>query len=99
MAARKPRKKPVKRVRTVKDESYTELEMYCIWLNEYYHALLKSGFKSDLALAFVMEKSSYPSWVNYRSPSEDEIKRMLDEDDDDQHHYPRAVVGTALSHH
>ncbi len=35
MAARKPRKKkPVKRVRTVKDESYTELEMYCIWLNE-----------------------------------------------------------------
>jgi hypothetical protein len=83
MAARKPRKKPVKRVRTVKDESYTELEMYCIWLNEYYHALLKSGFKSDLALAFVMEKSSYPSWVNYRSPSEDEIKRMLDEDDDD----------------
>ena len=83
MAARKPQKKPVKRVRTVKDESYTELEMYCIWLNEYYHALLKSGFKSDLALAFVMEKSSYPSWVNYRSPSEDEIKRMLDEDDDD----------------
>ena len=83
MAARKPRKKPVKRVRTVKDESYTELQMYCIWLNEYYHALLKSGFKSDLALAFVMEKSSYPSWVNYRSPSEDEIKRMLDEDDDD----------------
>ena len=83
MAARKPRKKPVKRVRTVKEESYTELEMYCIWLNEYYHALLKSGFKSDLALAFVMEKSSYPSWVNYRSPSEDEIKRMLDEDDDD----------------
>lgn len=83
MAARKPRKKPVKRVRTVKDESYTELEMYCIWLNEYYHALLKSGFKSDLALAFVMEKSSYPSWVNYRSPSEDEIKKMLDEDDDD----------------
>lgn len=86
MAARKPQRKkaqPVKRVRTVKDESYTELEMYCIWLNEYYHALLKSGFKSDLALAFVMEKSSYPSWVNYKSPSEDEIKRMLGEEDDD----------------
>jgi hypothetical protein len=85
MAARKPQKKkqPVKRVRTVKDESYTELEMYCIWLNEYYHALLKSGFKSDVALTFVMEKSSYPSWVSYKSPSEDEIKRMLEEDDDD----------------
>jgi hypothetical protein len=84
MAARKPRKKKtVKRVRTVKDESYTELEMYCIWLNEYYKSLLKAGFQSDVALSFVMDKTSYPSWVQYRSPNEDEIKRMLDEDDDD----------------
>lgn len=84
MAARKPRKKAApKRVRTVKDESYTELEMYCIWLNEYYKSLLKAGFTSELALSFVMDKSSYPSWVSYKAPSEDEIKRMLDEDDDD----------------
>ena len=85
MAARKPPRKKAaqKRVRTVKDESYTELEMYCIWLNEYYHSLLKSGFKSDVALTLVMDKGSYPSWVNYKSPTEDEIKRMLDEDDDD----------------
>jgi len=85
MAARKPprKKQTVKRVRTVKDESYTELEMYCIWLNEYYHALLKSGFKSDVAMAFVIDKDSYPSWVSYKAPSEDEIKRMLEEDDDD----------------
>ena len=84
MAARKPRKKKtVKRVRTVKDESYTELEMYCIWLNEYYKSLLRAGFQSDVALSFVMDKTSYPSWVQYRSPNEDEIKRMLDEDDDD----------------
>ena len=83
MAARKPRKKPVKKVRTVKDETYTELEMYCIWLNEYYRSLIKAGFTSELALSFVMDKSSYPSWVQYKAPSEDEIKRMLDEDDDD----------------
>jgi len=85
MAARKPPRKKAaqKRVRTVKDESYTELEMYCIWLNEYYHSLLKAGFTSELALSFVMDKGSYPSWVKYKAPSEDEIKRMLDEDDDD----------------
>jgi len=89
MTARKPQRKkkaavkPARRVRTVKDESYTELEMYCIWLNEYYHALLKSGFKSDVAMAFVIDKDSYPSWVSYKAPSEDEIKRMLEEDDDD----------------
>ena len=85
MAARKPPKKKqsAKRVRTVKDESYTELEMYCIWLKEYYQSLLKAGFKSDVALTFVMDKGSYPSWVSYKAPTEDEIKRMLDEDDDE----------------
>jgi hypothetical protein len=82
MAARKPKKQSQKRVRTVKNEEYTELEMYCIWLNEYYCSLLKAGFKSDIAMAFVMDKTSYPTWVEYR-PSEDEIRRMIDDDDDD----------------
>ena len=86
MAARKkptPRKKPVKRVATVKDESYSELEMYCIWLNEYYNTLLKSGFKADVALTLVMDKGSYPGWVNYKTPTEGEIKKYLEEDDDE----------------
>jgi len=30
-----------------------------------------------------MDKTSYPNWVEYRSPNEDEIRTMLDEDDDD----------------
>lgn len=84
MAPRK--KKPTPRSRkpkTVENEEYTALEMYCIWLNEYYKALLKAGFKSELALSFVMDKTSYPNWVEYRSPTEDEIKRYLDEDEDD----------------
>jgi hypothetical protein len=33
-------------------------------------------------MAFVMDKTSYPTWVEYR-PSEDEIRRMIDDDDDD----------------
>ena len=83
MAARKPKKKPIRRRRTVKNEEHTELEMYCIWLNEYYHSLLKSGFKSDVAMAFVMDKASYPPWVQYK-PTEDEIRRMMDEEDGDE---------------
>ncbi len=83
-----PRKKPIRKrnarkPRTVENEEHTALEMYCIWLNEYYRSLLKAGFKSELALSFVMDKTSYPNWVEYRSPNEDEIRRMLDEDDDD----------------
>lgn len=72
-----------KQVETVKDESYTELEMYCIWLNEYYNSLLKAGFKEDLALGLLMDKESYPSWVSYRAPTDAELNKYLDEDDDD----------------
>jgi hypothetical protein len=80
-----PRKKKsqARKPRTVANEEHTELEMYCIWLNEYYKSLLKAGFRSELALSFVMDKSSYPNWVNYKAPTEDEIKRYLDEEDDD----------------
>ena len=80
-----PRKKKsqARKPRTVANEEHTELEMYCIWLIEYYKSLLKAGFRSELALSFVMDKSSYPNWVNYKAPTEDEIKRYLDEEDDD----------------
>ena len=88
MAAKKKpvRKKATakkKQVETVKDESYTELEMYCIWLNEYYSSLIKSGFKSDVALTLLMDKTSYPSWVQYKAPTQEELGKYLDEDDDD----------------
>jgi hypothetical protein len=70
-------------VETVKDESYSELEMYCIWLNEYYNSLIKAGFKYDIALSLLMDKESYPSWVQYKAPTQSELDKYLDEDDDD----------------
>ena len=84
MPPRKKKPQPRQRKpRTVQNEEYTALEMYCIWLNEYYNSLLKAGFKSDLALSFVMDKTSYPNWVEYKAPTEDEIKKYLDEEDED----------------
>jgi hypothetical protein len=84
MPPRKKKPQPRNRKpRTVENEEYTALEMYCIWLNEYYNSLLKAGFKSDLALSFVMDKTSYPNWVDYKAPTEDEIKKYLDEEDED----------------
>ena len=79
-------KKPVAKktqVETVKDESYSELEMYCIWLNEYYNSLLNAGFKIDIALSLLMDKESYPSWVQYKAPTQSDLNKYLDEDDDD----------------
>jgi mevalonate pyrophosphate decarboxylase len=78
MAPRKKKPQRTRKPRTVENEEYTELEMYCIWLNEY-----KAGFKSELALSFVMEKSSYPSWVAYKAPTDEELKKYLDEEDED----------------
>ena len=55
MPPRKKKQPRARKPRTVENEEYTALEMYCIWLNEYYNSLLKAGFKSDLALSFVMD--------------------------------------------
>ena len=48
-----PRKK---KIETVDTDSYSALETYCIWLNEYYKALKKSGFTESIALAIMMDK-------------------------------------------
>ena len=56
--------------------------MYCIWLNEYYNALLKAGFKADVAMTIMMDKESYPDWVEWRIPSTNEISKYMDEDED-----------------
>lgn len=73
-----PRKKPTPKVKTVSDESYTELEMYCIWLNEYYTALKKAGFDHSMAAMLMMDKDSFPDWVSFKP-----VKDLLEEEDDD----------------
>jgi hypothetical protein len=77
----KPKKNKV--VRTVKEESYSELEIYCIWLNEYYTSLRKAGFPSEIALSLIMEKESYPDWIGYGKISNKQIQEHLDEEDED----------------
>jgi hypothetical protein len=76
-----PRKRTAK-PKTVADESYSVLETYCIWLNEYYKALRKSGFSTDNSLWLVATKESFPDWVDYKAPTELDIQNLLDEDED-----------------
>jgi hypothetical protein len=77
-----PRKKKAPVVATVKEEAYSELEMYCIWLNEYYKALRGAGFTESLALGLLIDKGSYPAWVKYRMPSSGEIMDYLEDEDE-----------------
>lgn len=76
-----PKKKPVKKTttkKTVDDESYSKLDQYCIWLNEYYKSLRKAGFSHDMAAMFVIDKDSYPDWVSFKP-----IKELLEDEDED----------------
>ena len=58
-----PRKRTAK-VKTVADESYSKLDQYCIWLNEYYRSLKRAGFNDDMTYWLLTNKDSYPDWVN-----------------------------------
>jgi len=78
-----PTPKKPKKVVTVKEDSFSALETYCIWLNEYYKALKKSGFTESIALAIMMDKMSYPDWVSYKMPKDVDIANYLDDEDED----------------
>ena len=55
MAARK--------VKAVEDQMYSPLESYCIGLHEYYKALRKAGFATDICMSMIMDPFSYPDWI------------------------------------
>ena len=82
-ATPKKKVKTVKRVRTVKNPYHTELEVYAIWLNEYFNALKAAGFPEDLCLSLIMDKESYPSWVKFEIPKNVDPSKYLDEEDED----------------
>jgi hypothetical protein len=77
MAARKNNK-----VKVVADESYSKLEQYCIWLNEFYKALRKSGFTVDNALWLITSKDSFPDWIKHGNTSPEEIVTFLEDEDE-----------------
>ena len=68
--------------RTVVDETYSKLDEYCIWLHEFHKGLRKAGFSNDNALWIIATPDSYPEWVSYKKPTENDIQRYLDEEDE-----------------
>ena len=82
MATAKKKPAPRRKPRTVDTEEYNKLEMYCIWLNEFYKCLIKAGFKHDIALALVTDKDAYPDWVEWKIPTNLDVSKYMDEDED-----------------
>lgn len=77
----KKSKKTVKRRRTTKETPLTKLDFWAIAANEVYMACRKAGMDEGTALAFAMDRSSYPDWI---VPMDDPIRKPdFDEDEDD----------------
>lgn len=55
MAARK--------AKPLEDQMYSPLESFCIGLHEYYKALRKAGFATDICLSMIQDPISYPDWI------------------------------------
>ena len=72
----------VKKVSTVKDESFTELDMYCIWLDEFYRSLRKAGLPEDVCMGLITDKNSYPDWIRYGKSTEALVAKALEDEDD-----------------
>ncbi len=75
-------KKVVRKRRTVKDPILTKLDFWAIAAKEVYDACRRAGMDEGTALAFAMDKSSYPDWIiDPTDPIRDPL-HDFDEDDD-----------------
>jgi len=81
MAIKRKSKKVAKRRRTTKDTPLTKLDFWAIAANEVYRACRKAGMDEGTALAFAMDRSSYPDWI---VDKDDPIRKpWVDDEEDD----------------
>lgn len=75
------KKKVAKRRRTTKEPVLTKLDFWAIAANEVYMACRKAGMDEGTALAFAMDKSSYPDWI---VDPVDPLKKLDDDFEEDE---------------
>lgn len=73
-------KKVARRRRTTKEPVLTKLDFWAIASKEVFDALRRAGMDEGAALAFAMDRSSYPDWI---VPLDDPIRKPDFEDDDE----------------
>ena len=79
-AAKKPVKKVAKRRKTITNPFPTKLEIRFIEAKVVFDAAKTAGWSDEYALAFAMDRTSYPDWI---VPVDDPIKKPEFEDEDD----------------
>ena len=68
---------------SVEVSSYSKLDEYCIWLNEYYVSLKRAGFKEDVALSMIQNRDSYPDWVNFAGVTKAQIIEHIEDTEEE----------------
>lgn len=69
-----------KRRRTTKEPVLVKIDFWAIAAKEVYDACVRAGFDEGTAMAFAMDRTSYPDWI---VPADDPIRRPDYEDEDD----------------
>ena len=82
MPKQRKKAKPVaRRRRTTKEPVLTKIDFWAIAAKEVYDACVRAGFDEGTAMAFAMDRTSYPDWI---VPVDDPIRKPdFDEEDDD----------------
>ena len=79
---KKSKAKPTpKRRRTTKEPVLTKIDFWAIAAKEVYDACVRAGFDEGTAMAFAMDRTSYPDWI---VPADDPIRKPDYEDDEDE---------------
>jgi hypothetical protein len=79
-------KKRPSRVKTVRTEDFTPLEIHAIQIREYYLALRKAGFDVEAAQYLCAASAGWPDWFTPNLPEHDPYNpdfSPYEEDDDD----------------
>lgn len=76
-------KKKPSRVKTVRYEDFTPLEIKAIQIREWYLALIKAGFKPDIAMTLCVMQEGHPDWFAIPTPEPEDIGTVFDDDEDD----------------
>ena len=71
-----------KKVETVDVNSYSRLDLYCIWLHEYYTSLKNAGFSDEMCLGLLADKDTYPAWVEFKTPTKADILKHIEDEED-----------------
>ena len=75
------KKKAVRKKRTVKDPFLMKIDYWAIAAKEVFDACRRAGMDEGTALAFAMDRSSYPDWII--DPKAPEVKPWEEDEDDE----------------